>query len=102
MEMDRFRNEVSSRMGEVATVSEQLGRIIDPVHSVTRSLEAVHDGMAAQSEGARQIRGAMESLRGDAAESAASLEAFGAAVEATREAATDLQDAASRFSNGAG
>ncbi len=102
MEMDRFRNEVSSRMGEVATVSEQLGRIIHPVQAVTRSLAVVHDGMAAQSEGARQIRGAMESLRGDAAESAASLDAFATAVDAVREAAADLQYAASQFGRGAG
>lgn len=102
MEMDRFRNEVSSRMGEVATVSAQLGRIIDPVQSVTRSLEVVHDGMAAQSEGARQIRTAMESLRGDAAESAASLDAFAAAVEATRGTAADLMNAAARFNPQAG
>jgi methyl-accepting chemotaxis protein WspA len=100
MEMDRFRNEVSSRLGEVAAVSAQLGRVIDPVHSVTRSLAVVHEGMAAQSEGARQIRTAMESLRGDAAESTASLAAFAAAVEAVRGAAADLHDAASQFSEG--
>jgi len=70
MEMDRFRNEVSGRIGEVAEVSEKLGRVIEPVHSVTRALEQVHESMASQSEGARQIRAAMESLRGDAADSA--------------------------------
>lgn len=51
MEMDRFRNEVSGRIGEVAEVSEKLGRIIEPVQSVTRALETVHDGMQAQSAG---------------------------------------------------
>ena len=100
MEMDRFRNEVSGRVAEVAEVSGRLGRIIEPVHDVTRSLEQVHEGMAAQSQGARQIREAMESLRGDAAESAASLEAFAAALEAIRGVAGDLGGEADRFSGG--
>ncbi len=97
MEMDRFRNEVSNRMGEVSAVSEQLGRIIAPVQAVTDSLERVHEGMTAQSEGARQIRTAMESLRGDAAQSTASLEAFTAAVQAVHRAAADLDVAPSVF-----
>ena len=75
MEMDRFRNEVSSRIGEVAQVSEKLGRIIEPVQAVTRSLDQVHEGMETQSQGARQIRDAMEKLRDDAGESSASLAA---------------------------
>lgn len=97
MEMDRFRNEVGSRTGEVAAVSEKLGRIIEPVQSVTRSLEQVHEGMTAQSQGARQIRAAMESLRGDAAESATSLEAFAAALDAIRGVTTDLEAEVARF-----
>ncbi len=55
MEMDRFRNEVSARISEVAEVSASLGRIIEPVQAVTRSLDKVHDGVEAQSQGARQI-----------------------------------------------
>jgi len=86
MEMDRFRNEVSGRIGEVAGVSERLGRIIDPVHSVTRSLAQVHEGMQAQSAGARQIRDAMEKLRGDAGDSASSLATLAAALEEVRRA----------------
>ncbi len=101
MEMDRFRNEVSSRMAEVAAVSEQLGRIIAPVQSVTQALERVHEGMATQSEGARHIRAAMETLRGDAAESAASLEAFASAVAAVRGAASELNAAALPYASAA-
>jgi methyl-accepting chemotaxis protein WspA len=97
MEMDRFRNEVSSRMREVAEVSEQLGRIIDPVHAVTGSLEQIHEGMVAQVEGGRQVRNAMESLRGDAAESAASIDAFTASIMAIRETTADLEAATSSF-----
>jgi methyl-accepting chemotaxis protein WspA len=97
MEMDRFRNEVSGRIGEVADVSEKLGRIIEPVQSVTRALETVHDGMQAQSAGARQIRDAMESLRADAGESAASLAANTASLAELRGAIVELNAEAARF-----
>jgi methyl-accepting chemotaxis protein WspA len=97
MEMDRFRNEVSGRIGEVAEVSEKLGRVIEPVQSVTRALEQVHEGMEAQSQGARQIREAMESLRGDAAESSASLGVFTTSLAELRAAIAELEADADRF-----
>jgi methyl-accepting chemotaxis protein WspA len=97
MEMDRFRNEVSGRIGEVAEVSEKLGRIIEPVQSVTRSLEQVHEGMEAQSQGARQIRDAMESLRSDAAESSSSLTVFTEALRQLHIAIGELNAEAARF-----
>ncbi|MFM8292007.1 MAG: methyl-accepting chemotaxis protein [Planctomycetia bacterium] len=97
MEMDRFRNEVSGRIGEVAEVSERLGRIIEPVQSVTRSLEQVHHGMETQSHGARQIRDAMESLRADAGESAASLTAFTTSLDELRRSIGELNAEAARF-----
>jgi len=97
MEMDRFRSEVSGRIGEVAGVSERLGRVIDPVQSVTRSLEQVHEGMEAQSQGARQIRDAMDNLRCDAVESAASLAALTEALDAFRSAIREVTAATDGF-----
>jgi methyl-accepting chemotaxis protein WspA len=97
MEMDRFRSEVSGRIGEVAGVSERLGRVIDPVQSVTRSLEQVHEGMEAQSQGARQIRDAMDHLRCDAMESAASLAALSEALDAFRGAIRQVTAATEGF-----
>jgi methyl-accepting chemotaxis protein WspA len=97
MEMDRFRNEVSVRVSEVATVSEKLGRIIEPVQSVTRSLEQVQAGMQAQSQGARQIRDAMETLRADAGESAASVAVFSASLDELRRSIGELNAEAARF-----
>jgi methyl-accepting chemotaxis protein len=97
MEMDRFRNEVSARIGEVADVSEKLGRIIEPVQSVTRSLDQVHHGMETQSQGARQIRDAMETLRADAGESAASLTAFTCSLDELRRSIGELNTEAARF-----
>jgi methyl-accepting chemotaxis protein len=97
MEMDRFRNEVSVRIGEVSTISEQLGRIIEPVQSVTHSLESVHEGMRAQSQGARQIRDAMETLRGGAGESAASVAVFSSALDELRRSIAELNAETARF-----
>ncbi|NDC64464.1 MAG: hypothetical protein EBZ59_10895 [Planctomycetia bacterium] len=97
MEMDRFRNEVSGRIGEVAEVSEKLGRIIEPVQAVTRSLDQVHEGMETQSAGARQIRDAMEKLRDDAGESSASLAAFSASLDELRRSIGELNAEAAHF-----
>jgi len=97
MEMDRFRNEVSGRIGEVAEVSEKLGRIIEPVQTVTRALETVHEGMQAQSEGARQLRDAMEQLRADAGESAAAHTVFSTSLAELRRAIAELNSEAARF-----
>jgi methyl-accepting chemotaxis protein WspA len=96
MEMDRFRNEVSARIGEVTEVSGSLGRIIDPVQSVTRSLDQVHEGMTAQSEGARQIRDAMDTLRDGAGESAASIESISSALQDLRKSIDTLASRAER------
>ena len=97
MEMDRFRNEVSQRIAEVADVSATLGRIIEPVQSVTRSLEHVHEGMQTQSQGARQIRDAMDSLRDGAGDSAASMAVFTATLDELRRSIAALNAEAARF-----
>ncbi|MFM8495052.1 MAG: methyl-accepting chemotaxis protein [Planctomycetia bacterium] len=97
MEMDRFRNEVSQRIAEVAHVSETLGRIIEPVQAVTRSLEHVHEGMQTQSQGARQIRDAMNTLRDGAGESAASLAVFTTTLDELRRSIAELNTEAARF-----
>ena len=101
MEMDRFRNEVSLRIGEVADVSAQIGQIIEPVQSVTRSLDHVHEGMQSQSQGARQIRDAMDTLRGGAGESAASMAVFSDSLDELRRSIAELNAEASRFRTGA-
>ena len=97
MEMDRFRNEVSLRIAEVADVSDKLGRIVEPVQAVTSSLEHVHEGMQAQSQGARQIRDAMNALRDGAGESAASMAVFTATLDELRRSIGDLNTEAGRF-----
>jgi methyl-accepting chemotaxis protein len=97
MEMDRFRNEVSQRIGEVAGVSETLGRILEPVQSVTRSLGQVHQGMEAQSRGARQIRDAMAALKDGAGESADALASASRSLDELRRSIAELNAEAARF-----
>jgi methyl-accepting chemotaxis protein WspA len=97
MEMDRFRNEVSQRIGEVAGVSETLGHILEPVQSVTRSLEQVQQGMEAQSRGARQIRDAMDVLKAGAGESAESLAVATVSLDELRRSIAELNAEAARF-----
>jgi methyl-accepting chemotaxis protein WspA len=67
------------------------------VQSVTRSLETVHQGMESQSQGARQIRDAMESLRTDAGESAASLAMFTTSLTELRRSIAELNAEVARF-----
>ena len=97
MEMDRFRNEVSGRIGEVAEVSGKLGRVIEPVQSVTLALEQVHESMESQSQGARQIRAAMESLRADAMASATAVSVVARSLTELRAAIAELTAEAERF-----
>jgi len=74
-----------------------LGRIVEPVQSVTRSLEHVHEGMQTQSQGARQIRDAMDALRNGAGDSAASTAVFTATLDELRRSITELNAEAARF-----
>ena len=100
MEMDRFRNEVNARIGEVSQVSEQLGQIIEPVQSVTQSLGTVHEGMRTQAQGVRQIRDAMEKLRTGAGDSASSTEIFATTLADLRRSIAELNAEAARFLTG--
>ncbi len=97
MEMDRFRNEVSARIQQVAVVSDQLARIVVPVQSVTKSLDHVHDGMETQSAGARQIRDAMERLRAGVGQTSSATDGFSVAMDEMRRAIADLNEEVAHF-----
>jgi len=90
MEMDRFRSDVSGRIGEVAAVSEQLGRIIEPVHAVTRSLDELHDGMTAHAAASRRIREAVDGLLAEAAEVTTAVAAGGRPLDDLRRLVDEL------------
>ncbi len=97
MEMDRFRNEVSTRIQQVTEVSQQLAGIVAPVQSVTQALDQVHDGMENQNAGARQIRDSLDRLRAGAGQSASAIEAFVTAMNQLRASVTDLNDDLTRL-----
>ena len=97
MEMDKFHNEVSARIKEVAQVSAQLGLIITPVKTVTQTLENVHQGMQSQSQSVRQTCTIIEKLREGATDAASSTEGFAAALQGMREAIGQLSHEAARF-----
>jgi methyl-accepting chemotaxis protein WspA len=97
MEMDKFHNEVSARIKEVAQVSAQLGLIITPVKTVTQTLETVHQGMQSQSQSVRQTCTIIEKLREGATDAASSTEGFAAALQGMREAIGQLSHEAARF-----
>ncbi len=92
MEMDRFRNEVSTRIQQVTGVSRQLAGIVAPVQSVTQALDHVHDGMENQNAGARQIRDSLDRLRVGAGQSASAVEAFVTAMNQLRASVGELND----------
>ena len=92
MEMDRFRNEVSTRIQQVTDVSRQLAGIVVPVQSVTQALDHVHNGMENQNAGARQIRDSLERLRVGAGQSASAVEAFVTAMNQLRASVAEIND----------
>jgi methyl-accepting chemotaxis protein WspA len=97
MEMDKFHNEVSARIKEVAQVSAHLGLIITPVKTVTQTLETVHQGMQSQSQSVRQTCTIIEKLREGATDAASSTEGFAAALQGMRKAIGQLSHEAGRF-----
>jgi methyl-accepting chemotaxis protein WspA len=97
MEMDRFRNEVSTRIQQVTEVSQQLAGIVAPVQSVTQSLDDVHAGMESQHAGARQIRDSLDRLRTGAGQTASSVEAFVTAMNQLRASVADLNEELARL-----
>jgi methyl-accepting chemotaxis protein WspA len=97
MEMDRFRNEVSTRIQQVTEVSQQLAGIVAPVQSVTQSLDDVHAGMENQHAGARQIRDSLDRLRTGAGQTASSVEAFVTAMNQLRASVADLNEELARL-----
>ena len=92
MEMDRFRNEVSTRIQQVTDVSRQLAGVAAPVQSVTQALDQVHNGMENQNAGARQVRDSLERLRVSAGQSASAVEAFVTAMNQLRASVAEIND----------
>jgi methyl-accepting chemotaxis protein len=96
-EMERFSQGVSSAVEKINKVGRQLEGIMERVRTLPPSLEAVNQGMEAQSESAVQISETMEQLNSVTHNTVASLREFNLAAEYLSKAAQGLQDEVSRF-----
>ena len=97
MSMDKFSEEVSRGVSDVATVGAQLTHIIEQVQALLPRFETVNEGTRLQSEGAEQIKESMIQLNEMAQQTAETLRQSGQSVEQLKDAARGLQEGVSIF-----
>jgi methyl-accepting chemotaxis protein WspA len=97
MEMDKFSEEVRRRVGEVSSIAEALGRMIERVTTLGPEFEAAKQGMNAQTEAAGQITVAMRQLADTANLTKSTLTEFHKATSQLTTAMQGLQGEVSRF-----
>jgi len=97
MSMDKFSEEVSRGVSDVATVGAQLTHIIEQVQALLPRFETVNEGTRLQSEGAEQIKESMIQLNEMAQQTADTLRQSGHSVEQLKDAARGLQEGVSTF-----
>ncbi len=97
MSMDKFSEEVTRGVSDVATVGAQLTHIIDQVQALLPRFETVNEGTRLQAEGAEQIKESMIQLNEMAQQTAETLKHSGLSVEQLKDAARGLQEGVSTF-----
>ncbi len=97
MSMDKFADEVSQGVNDVATVGAQLTHIIDQVQELLPRFETVNEGTRLQAEGAEQIKESMIQLNEMAQQTAATLRLSNQSIEQLKDAARGLQQGVSIF-----
>lgn len=97
MSMDKFSEEVSRGVSDVATVGAQLTHIIQQVQALLPRFETVSEGTRLQAEGAYQIKESMIQLNEMAQQTAETLKQSGVSVEQLKDAARGLQQGVSTF-----
>jgi len=97
MSMDKFSEEVSRGVSDVATVGAQLTHIIEQVQALLPRFETVNEGTRLQAEGADQIKESMIQLNEMAQQTAETLRQSGQSVEQLKDAARGLQEGVSTF-----
>ncbi|HTL56679.1 MAG TPA: methyl-accepting chemotaxis protein [Candidatus Limnocylindrales bacterium] len=100
MGMDKFSEEIRRGVEEVRQVSAQFAQIIQHVQTLTPRFQMVHDGMHAQSSGARQISDTLIQLSEAAQQTAESLRQSNLAIEQLNGAARGLRSSVARFKLG--
>jgi methyl-accepting chemotaxis protein WspA len=102
MEMDKFTEEVRNGVKGSTQIAQQLGEIIEQVHTLSTRFEAVNEGMRSQSLGAKQISDAMGQLTEGARQTSNSVHEFNSATEHLRDAVAGLKEEISRFTVSSG
>lgn len=97
MEMDKFAEQVNRSVADTGVISQRFGEIIQQVQALLPQFDAVHEGMRAQSAGARQIRDAMVSLTESVRVSVRALEATTTATHRLEGAIDELRGEISAF-----
>ncbi len=97
MEMDKFAEEVRTGAEVIATIGEQLGRIIGQVRVLGPQFGTVKEGMHTQVQGALQISEAMHQLSLVVDQTKESLHEFKLATEQLNDAVRGLQSEVSHF-----
>ncbi len=100
MEMDKFSDEVMTGVKAVATIGEQLGKIIDQVRALEPQFDTVKEGMHVQDQGAQEISEAIDQLSDTAEQIKESLNEFRVTSEQLNTAVQGLQNEVSRFKIG--
>lgn len=97
MGVDKFSEVIHSGVFKASVVGEQLTKIIEQVQLLTKSFEAVNQGMQAQSLGAEQINESISQLSDTARQTTESILHFHKAIEELNNAAQEMQSAVAKI-----
>jgi methyl-accepting chemotaxis protein WspA len=97
MEMDRFSERARGCILRTAEVSQQIGQVLEQVHTLSHRFQAVKEGMGQQNEGARQIGEAIVQLAAGVKQVSVSVEGFSSAAENLRNFAQGLRREVEQF-----
>ncbi|MEH2059700.1 MAG: methyl-accepting chemotaxis protein [Nostoc sp.] len=97
MEMDKFAAEVGRSIEDVASISIQVGQIIQQVQDLNPRFEFVNQGMETQSVGAQQISEAMVQLSSTSVQTTDSLREINHAIAQLNQVSQGLRQEISRF-----
>ena len=92
MEMDKFSEQVNRSVADTHEISHRFGEIIQQIQTLLPQFDTVHEGMRAQSAGAREIRDAMVTLTESVRISAQALDATTTATHRLESAIDELRN----------
>ncbi|ODG99466.1 chemotaxis protein [Nostoc sp. KVJ20] len=97
MEMDKFAAEVGRSIEDVASISIQVGQIIQQVQELNPRFEFVNQGMETQSVGAQQISETMAQLSSTSVQTTDSLREINHAIAQLNQVSQGLRQEIARF-----